>query len=943
VSIQTALGKNALMPKILVIDDDKLFCKAVVTTLRREGYDVKEAGGGAAGLALAFSEQPNLILCDVNMAGQNGFAVLKELRGHPETAAIPVIMMTGEPQKADARFSMEQGADDYLAKPFAMEVMLTAVQGRLQRHVGIRQALAAPLPKEYVSPAEKIRQAIGDKGLLRQMSARGFQNIFRVVLLAFAFALVQMFVLQRVCNTGMKAATALNREGLPNLNHLASLREQIALFRLYSYERLFVRENARAQQALDAEVAEKNIRTELGEIKKLLRDPTGRQLTAALDTAFDDLAEEYARMRELLDKDFAKSMKLMDEELPPKIQRVSEAELALEQFGYQFSGAQTQASFDGFNEIKQKVFMFGAANLAVMLGLVLFVLLAARRTSGQLAMTLDQLNEQSRELHLQTSALEAAANGIAITDREGSILWVNHAFTQLTGYAAKEAVGLNPCVLNSGRQQPEFSAAMWEQISSGHVWQGELVNQRKDGSSYFEEMTITPVCGTDGAIRNFIAIKQDISERKRIEQALAHKRDLLQALMDNLPDHIYFKDLDSRFTRINLAQARHLGLANPEEAIGKSDADFFPGGDARQKLVEERCLMTTGNPLVDLVEKSDTANGPHWVSSTKVPIRGPDGKINGLVGISRDITASKQADQERQRMELQLRQSQKLESVGQLAAGIAHEINTPTQYVGDNTRFVKDSFAAISEVLQNHAALLTAAKQNSITPELLARSEALLAASDLEYLCEQIPAALRESLEGVERVTNIVRAMKEFSHPGGKEKTPADLNKAIESTTTVARNTWKYVADLKLELAPDLPAVPCFLGEFNQCVLNLVVNAAHAIGDVVKQNPGTKGLITVQTRRDSDFIEVRVTDTGTGIAEANRQKIFEPFFTTKDVGKGTGQGLAMIYGCIVKQHGGTVTFETEVGRGTTFILRLPLKPQSGTATGAPLPPEITTA
>jgi signal transduction histidine kinase len=325
-----------------------------------------------------------------------------------------------------------------------------------------------------------------------------------------------------------------------------------------------------------------------------------------------------------------------------------------------------------------------------------------------------------------------------------------------------------------------------------------------------------------------------------------------------------------------------------------------------------------------------------------VPVYGENGGINGLVGISRDITAYKQAELERQMMELQLRQSQKLESVGQLAAGIAHEINTPTQYVGDNTRFVKDSFAAIIKLLKCHEELLAAAKAGAITPELLSRNEEILAASDLEYLYMQIPSALEETLEGIERVSKIVRTMKEFSHPGGKEKTAADLNRAIESTVTVARNEWKYVADLKLELAPDLPFVPCFLGEFNQCILNLIVNAAHAIGDVVKKNPGTKGLITLQTWRDGEHVEVRVTDTGTGIPEAVRVKIFEPFFTTKDVGKGTGQGLAMIYGCIVTRHGGTATFETELGQGTTFILRLPIKPKAGAA-AVPPPPGITAA
>jgi PAS domain S-box-containing protein len=408
----------------------------------------------------------------------------------------------------------------------------------------------------------------------------------------------------------------------------------------------------------------------------------------------------------------------------------------------------------------------------------------------------------------------------------------------------------------------------------------------------------------------------------------AYERDLLQSLMDNSPDYIYFKDVHSRFVRINRAHARHFHLRNPEEAIGKSDADFFSESEAQQKLVDEQCLMASGTPLLGKIEKIDWPDGEHWVSSTKVPIYGADGKVTGLVGISRDITASKKAEMERQMIELQLRQSQKLESIGQLAAGIAHEINTPTQYVGDNTRFLQDSFKELEPVLKSHEELIRAAKNNSLTPELVARAEQTLNACDLEYLFAQIPAAINETLEGVGRVTRIVRAMKEFSHPGGKEKSAADLNKAIESTTTVARNEWKYVADMKLDLAPDLPLVPCYLGEFNQVILNLIVNAAHAIGDVVKGQTNAKGLITVRTRREGDCVEIRVSDTGTGIPEKVRPHIFEPFFTTKSVGKGTGQGLSICYGSIVKKHGGTVTFETETGRGTTFILQLPIAPKA---------------
>ena len=274
----------------------------------------------------------------------------------------------------------------------------------------------------------------------------------------------------------------------------------------------------------------------------------------------------------------------------------------------------------------------------------------------------------------------------------------------------------------------------------------------------------------------------------------------------------------------------------------------------------------------------------------------------------------------------QLQQARKLEAIGQLAAGIAHEINTPTQYVGDNTHFLKDSFGSIANVLQSYQGLLSATRNNTVTPALIAQVEATLAASDLDYLFAQIPTAIQETLEGVGRVTKIVRAMKEFSHPGGQERAAADLNKAIETTVTVARNEWKYVADMQLDLDPQLPPVPCFIGDFNQCILNLVVNAAHAIGDVVKNIPGTKGRIIVQTRGNDDHAEIRVTDTGTGIPEAIRPRIFDPFFTTKGVGKGTGQGLYLTYQTIVEKHHGTVRFESETGKGTTFIIRLPFNP-----------------
>ncbi|HEX5445738.1 MAG TPA: ATP-binding protein, partial [Pirellulales bacterium] len=209
--------------------------------------------------------------------------------------------------------------------------------------------------------------------------------------------------------------------------------------------------------------------------------------------------------------------------------------------------------------------------------------------------------------------------------------------------------------------------------------------------------------------------------------------------------------------------------------------------------------------------------------------------------------------------------------------------------------------------------------------EALAR---MAEAADLDYLVEEIPKAIEQSLEGVERVAGIVRAMKEFAHPGTPEKTPVDLNRAIQSTITVARNEWKYVADVVTELDHDLPPVPCLPGEINQVVLNLVVNSAHAIGDMVAAGRMARGEIRVSTRLDGEWTEIRVADNGAGIPLEIHSKIFDPFFSTKGVGKGTGQGLAIAHSVVRDKHGGEIRFESETGKGTTFIIRLPMNGQT---------------
>jgi PAS domain S-box-containing protein len=286
---------------------------------------------------------------------------------------------------------------------------------------------------------------------------------------------------------------------------------------------------------------------------------------------------------------------------------------------------------------------------------------------------------------------------------------------------------------------------------------------------------------------------------------------------------------------------------------------------------------------------------------------------------SRSIVFNARDVSERQSLELELRHAQKLESVGRLAAGIAHEINTPIQFVGDNTRFLESAFADLNRLHDAYRELIPAASSAADRVEAVAKADAVAHDIDIDFLLEEVPMAIRQSLEGISRVATIVRAMKAFGHPGSEEMTRADLNEAINNTLIVANNEIKFVADVETDLA-DIPLVRCHLGDVNQVILNLVVNAAHAIASA-----GPRGMIRINTRTVDGYVIIEVADTGTGVPPDIADKLFDPFFTTKEVGTGTGQGLALVRSLVVDRHGGTIDFTTEWGVGTVFTVRLPLE------------------
>jgi two-component system, NtrC family, sensor kinase len=517
--------------------------------------------------------------------------------------------------------------------------------------------------------------------------------------------------------------------------------------------------------------------------------------------------------------------------------------------------------------------------------------------------TLRKRNEQTlRQLSI---AVEQSPVSAVITDSKGDITYVNLKFTETTGYTPEEVLGKNPRFLKSGVNQIELYRDLWSTITQGREWRGELCNRKKNGEVFWEAATIQPITDAKGAITHYLALKEDITERRRTEKELR----LTKSSIELASDAVHWVDPEGRIVYVNEAACRSLGRTRDELlSLSLEEVDPMVRGGNWSKIWQQ----IKSQRSITLESQNVTREGkifPVEVTANHVEFDGQEYSF----AFVRDITV-------RRALEAELRQAHKLEGIGQLAAGIAHEINTPIQFVSDNLSFLRDSWKSMHDLLQQYRAALR--NDSGVpSPAIIANLDEVETKLDLDFLLAEAPHAIEQSVEGAQRVAKIVRAMKEFSHPDSAEKTEADLNRAIESTITVARNEWKYVADVNTEFDQSLPHVVCYPGDINQVILNLLVNAAHAIKEKIKE--GEKGLITIRTATRPDFAEIAVADTGTGIPETIRGRIFDPFFTTKEVGKGTGQGLSLAHTVIVKKHSGKIWFETKMDQGTTFFIHLP--------------------
>jgi PAS domain S-box-containing protein len=410
--------------------------------------------------------------------------------------------------------------------------------------------------------------------------------------------------------------------------------------------------------------------------------------------------------------------------------------------------------------------------------------------------------------------------------------------------------------------------------------------------------------------------------RAQIE-ALRAELSLRNAALDASTAHFLIVDARQRHQPIlyvNRTCAIQHGYESPDALLGQS-AFVLLGEYVRHDEWESARAQLRAGRAVRLESEIARRDGTKFLAGFSItPLHDAGGAITHYVTIGADITAKRENERERERMALELRLAQKLEAVGRLAAGLAHEINTPIQYVCDSVHFLRSAFGDLSSLFDLYRTSLRQLHEvcgDRQAIEMLAAQERR---ADLDFLAEEVPKAFERTLEGADRVAALVRAMKEFAYPDAAEHVPADLNHALTTTLTVARGEYKHAARVVTTFG-ELPPVVCNVGELNQVFLNLIVNAAHAIADAGKD--AATGLIELATQARDGWVCIEIGDNGCGIAADALDRIFDPFFTTKEVGRGTGQGLAIARSIVVDKHGGRIEVASTPGTGTRFTVLLP--------------------
>ena len=557
--------------------------------------------------------------------------------------------------------------------------------------------------------------------------------------------------------------------------------------------------------------------------------------------------------------------------------------------------------------------------------------LLARLYAGQRILNLHErlVNAHSHALEEHERIkllLDSTAEGIVGMDLEGNCTFCNRASLSQFGHETEVGlIGRNVHDLHhhshaDGTPYPREECKAHHPVeTNASLHADDEVFWRLDGTSFPVEFWSYPVLREKRVVGSVITF-WDITPRRQAQHAQRRSEQLFRSIAENTADLIAVVDGNGRRVYNNPSYQRILGYT-PEELKGTVGFEQIHPDDRERVVRGAAEALRTGEGKV-LEYRMRRRDGSYvTLESHSSFIRDAAGDVENLVISARDVGPRRAAEQ-----------MQKLEAIGQLAAGIAHEINTPVQYVSDNISFLRKAWDQVAPAIVFCSGLDAQFKAGCEDARHLF-DESGIAVRDLGWLQVEVPKALAQSLEGTQRISRIVGAMRRFSHSTSGEKSPVDINDAMETTLTVARNEVKHVADVETFYQADLPQVVCCSGEINQVLLNLIVNAAHAIDESRRNQQRDRGRLVIRTMAVEEDVQIEIQDDGVGIPDNIRPRIFEPFFTTKEVGRGTGQGLAICHDIVVRKHGGKLWFDTEVGRGTTFFIRLPIKP-SGDSKGA---------
>ena len=503
-------------------------------------------------------------------------------------------------------------------------------------------------------------------------------------------------------------------------------------------------------------------------------------------------------------------------------------------------------------------------------------------------------------------AVRDSQDSVVLTDINGNIMYVNQAFTDVSGYYFEEVVGQNPRILNAGVTDKSYYTTMWNMITSGVVWEGRFVNRKKNGSIFEEEVSVSPVRDKmSQKIIGFVGVKKDVTKYTALlkeKRNIDEDREKLELIINNSDSVVFMLNTEESF------QIEYVSN-NVMNIFGYSPEELYDGSSSFDSYIDTVDKDNVIKDLNKLVWESKDASIKHryrmvckdgsskWVQDASYLVRDMNGHVIHFQAILTDIT-------ELIHLEGQVNHSQKMQAIGQLATGIAHEINTPSQFVLDNLIYLQDIMTDLVELCDSDLSDVKAVEE--LKEEI-----------DYEMIKEEAPLALTQSVGGLERISKIVSAMKNFSHPGAEGYTKTDINTCFDDTIIVTKNTWKYACELTFTPCDNPPRVNCLVDELNQVFLNMIVNAVHAIQEIEGKKDG---LIEISTDYNDDYFIIHIKDNGNGISEENKTKIFDPFFTTKEVGVGTGQGLSITYDVVYNKHKGKIEVNSEIGKGTEFII-----------------------